>query len=73
MRFCILAAWLAAGLGAQETPTEREAARDVLKKMAELEKSVDVPGWVARLSAPNPARDQVTAQLVHFNRCLNAR
>ncbi len=62
MRFCILAALLTAGLRAQETPTEREAARDVLKKMAELEKSVDVPGWVAKLSAPNPARDLVTAR-----------
>ena len=29
---------------AQETPTEREAARDVLKKMAALEQSLDVPG-----------------------------
>jgi amidohydrolase len=47
---------------AQETPTEREAARDVLQKMAALEKSLDVPGWVARLTAANPARDAVTAR-----------
>ena len=41
---------------AQETPTEREAARDVLTKMAELEKSLDVPAMVAKLTAPNPER-----------------
>ncbi len=47
---------------AQETPTERDAARDVLKKMDVLERSLDVPGWVERLSAANPARDQVVAR-----------
>ena len=35
-------------LVAQDTPTEQEAARDVLKKMAALEQSLDVPGWVAQ-------------------------
>ncbi len=49
-------------LPAQETPTEREAARGVLKKMAELEKSLDVPGIVARLTAPNAERDRVVAR-----------
>jgi amidohydrolase len=44
---------------AQETPTEREAAREVLRKMATLEKSLDIPGTVARLTAANPAREQV--------------
>src|SRR5689334_23823379 len=52
-------AWPAA---AQETPTEREAARDVLKKMADLEQSLDVPGWVSRLTGPDVARDQVVAR-----------
>lgn len=52
----------ASAVFAQETPTEREAARDVLKKMDTLEHSLDVPGWVERLSAPNAARDQVTAR-----------
>jgi amidohydrolase len=51
-----LACW---PLAAQETPTEREAARDVLRKMAALENSLDVPVMVARLTAANPARDQV--------------
>ena len=47
---------------AQETPTEREAAREVLHKMATLEKSLDIPGTVARLTAANPAREQVVAR-----------
>jgi amidohydrolase len=58
----LLLAFLAAPLSAQETPTEREAARDVLKKMAALEQSLDVPGLVAKLTAPNPARDAVSAR-----------
>jgi len=59
----LLIAVAAAGLlCAQETPTERDAAHDVLKKMAELEASLDVPSTVARLSAPNPERDRVVAR-----------
>jgi amidohydrolase len=53
----------ASAVRAQETPTERDAARDVLKKMAALEQSVDVAGWVTRLTGTaNPARDQVVAR-----------
>src|SRR5690349_5195880 len=47
---------------AQDTPTEREAARDVLKKMAALEQSLDVPGMVAKLTGPNDARDRVVTR-----------
>src|SRR5499427_7459700 len=47
---------------AQDTPTEKDAARDVLKKMAALEQSLDVPGLVARLTGPNAERDQVVAR-----------
>jgi amidohydrolase len=47
---------------AQETPTEREAARDVIRKMSELEKSLDIPTIVERVTASNPARDQVVAR-----------
>lgn len=46
-------------LAAQETPTEREAAREVLKKMDALEQSLAVPGFVQRFTGPNPERDQV--------------
>src|SRR5215471_2441418 len=49
-------------LVAQETPTEREAARDVLHKMAALEKSLDIPMMVTRLTAANPAREQVVSR-----------
>src|SRR5437016_2207833 len=47
---------------AQDTPTEKEAAREVLKKMSALEQSIDVPALVTRLTGPNAARDQVVAR-----------
>jgi amidohydrolase len=47
---------------AQETQTEREAARDVLAKMATLERSLEVPSLVAKLTAPNPAREKVVGR-----------
>src|SRR2546425_1868712 len=46
----------------QETETEKQAAREVLKKMAALEQSLDVPAIVARLTGPNADRDQVVAR-----------
>jgi amidohydrolase len=49
-------------LAGQETPTEREAAKAVIAKMSTLERSLDVPKLVAKLSAPNAARDKVTAR-----------
>jgi amidohydrolase len=49
-------------LTAQETPTEREAAREVLRKMDALEQSLDVPALIERLTAENPARDRVVAR-----------
>ncbi len=54
---------LTALAAAQETPTERDAARGVLAKMDTLEKSLDVPGWVSRLTAPNAERDRVTSRV----------
>ena len=60
---CAVAALCASAARAQETPTEREAAREVLKKMAALEASVDVPRFVARVAAPNADRDQVVARV----------
>ncbi len=53
---------LAATAFAQETPTEREAAKSVLRQMSELELSLDVPTIVERLTVSNPARDQVAAR-----------
>ena len=57
-----LAASVAGTAWAQETPTEREAAKDVLQKMATLEQSLDVPALVASIRAANPARDGVAAR-----------
>lgn len=56
------AAFVASAAYSQETPTEREAARDVLRKMGDLERSLDVPALVAKLTGTNPARDAVTAR-----------
>lgn len=47
---------------AQDTDTEKAAARDVLRKMGELEQSLDIPGMVAKLSGPNTERDAVVAR-----------
>ena len=58
-----LVALLPVAAFAQDTQTEKEAARDVLKKMAALEQSLDVPGLVARVTAPNADRDQIVARV----------
>jgi amidohydrolase len=52
----------APALPAQETPTERDAARAVVQKMDALERSLDVPALVAKLSAPNAAREAVATR-----------
>jgi amidohydrolase len=62
MKTAFALAWLACGAFAQDTPAEKEAAKDVIRKMADLEKSLNVPGWVSRFSTPNTARDQVVAR-----------
>lgn len=55
--------WAATSAFAQDTDTEKQAARDVLKKMQALEESLNVPGWVEKLAlTKNPARDQVVAR-----------
>jgi hypothetical protein len=47
---------------AQETPTERESARNVVRRLDSLERSLDLPALVAKLTGPNAARDQVTTR-----------
>ena len=49
-------------LVAQETPTERDAARDVVRKLDSLERSLNLPALVAKLTGPNAGRDQVVAR-----------
>ncbi len=67
MRSCVpwiglLTLFLITSAAAQETETERQAARDVVQKIAALEKSLDVPAVVKRLTAPNAERDKVVAR-----------
>src|SRR3954469_23725517 len=63
MRLIALSMLLAASsAAAQETPTERDAARGVIAKMDSLERALNVPAVVARLTGPNAARDQVAAR-----------
>ena len=45
----VLLAPLAAS--AQETPTERDAARSVVRKLDSLERSIDVPALVSKLTS----------------------
>jgi amidohydrolase len=47
---------------AQETPTERESAPGVVRKLDSLEKSLDLPALVAKLTGPNATRDAVAAR-----------
>jgi metal-dependent amidase/aminoacylase/carboxypeptidase family protein len=47
---------------AQETPTERQAAHDVLSKMSDLERAIDARTIVERITVSNPQRDQTVAR-----------
>ncbi len=64
-RTIALAALLASSarpLFAQDTQTERVAAREVMQKLATLQRTVDVNGWATRLGAPDAVRDRITAR-----------
>src|SRR5205085_6194988 len=58
----VLLLLLAICASSQETPTERQAASDILRRIAELQKTVDVQGWVQRLTGANAERDRVVAR-----------
>ena len=62
MRFVPILFLIFTAAFAQETPTEKEAAKGVLDKLATLEKAVDAPSWIAKLTAPNAERDQIVAR-----------
>ena len=47
---------------AQETPTERDAARGVVQKLDSLQRSLGVAALVTRLTGPNATRDAVVAR-----------
>src|SRR5689334_21207730 len=59
---CLIALAALHTAGAQETPTERDAARGVVHKLDSLERSLDLPAYVAKLTGPDAARDQVVAR-----------
>src|SRR5690348_257461 len=63
---CFVAVLLVTALrvaAAQETPTERSAAADVVRRMDALERSLALPPLVARLTgARDPRRDAVLAR-----------
>jgi len=64
MHTCVLMALaFAASCFAQETPTEREAARDVVKQISTLSQSLSVQSMVAKLAAADKGRDEVTARV----------
>ena len=46
----------------QETPTERDAARNVVQKQMGLQRSLNIDAVVAKLTGANPARDAVAAR-----------
>src|SRR5438128_8514809 len=58
----LLAVPVPAIAAAQETPTERSAAADVIRRMNELERSLALPQLVARLTARDARRDAVVAR-----------
>lgn len=58
-RSLLLALSFAPVLHAQDTPTERSAASDVMKRMAALQQTLAVPSLVARLTGANPVRDAI--------------
>src|SRR5690349_10285653 len=60
---CALFLLLAGVVAAQETETEREAGREVVKQIHELDQSLNVSQIVARLTAPDKGRDQVIARV----------
>src|SRR5438445_13339363 len=49
----------AGAAAAQETPTERTAAADVIRRVNDLERSLALPQLVARLTGRDPPRDAV--------------
>jgi len=51
--------FLTATAAGQETPTERSAAADVIRRMNELEGFLQLPAMISRLSAPDKRRDAV--------------
>lgn len=58
----LVAAATPSAAASQETPTQRDAARDVVAKMATLQREIDAVSWATKLTAPNAARDAVAVR-----------
>lgn len=58
----LLTLFIACTAFAQETPTERQAARDVISKLNSLEQSLDLNALVTKLTAADKERDKVVAR-----------
>jgi len=54
---------LAMAAAAQETPTEQQAGREVMKQIQELDQSLNVPQMVAKLTQIDKGRDEVIARV----------
>jgi amidohydrolase len=61
----ILLLW-AGACAAQETPTEQEAARNIVKQIHDLSQTLGVQQIVAKLTAPDKGRDEVLARVKHL-------
>src|SRR3954470_7787748 len=59
MKQLLLALFTAQLALSQETPTERQAAKDVVARLNTLEKSLNIDQLVSKLTAPNAERDKV--------------
>ena len=59
----LLLALVALPLMAQETETEKQAATTVVKQVHDLEQSLNVDQMVAKLTAPDPGREEVLARV----------
>ncbi|HEV2385732.1 MAG TPA: peptidase dimerization domain-containing protein [Candidatus Acidoferrales bacterium] len=53
----------AGGCAAQETPTEQQAAGDVVRQIREMDRSLGVEAMVRKLTAPDAERDRVIARV----------
>ena len=62
MKLPLIALLVGLPLFAQDTQTEKDAAREILRQMGVLEKSLDIPGLVSKLTAPDADRDKVVAR-----------
>jgi len=54
---------IAQSAGAQETPTERDAARSIVKHIEEQSQTLGVPAIVAKLTVADKGRDEVIARV----------